>query len=146
MIRTRMHDVVAKPRIESLCTATDRFSFSNPLHLSSRIHSSRPLYTMPPVSASKAKRQADKAAKASAKQSGKDTPKGGDSVNGSTAVGSSSGKTAVGDDAGLGDMKKLSLATDRCVDFGSFPLDACSHSPIGVQVSRWCPRIRPEES
>jgi ATP-binding cassette, subfamily F, member 2 len=68
---------------------------------------------MPPVSASKAKRQAEKAAKA-AKKSGKDTPRDTDSINGSTAVDSSSA-TAVDEDGdtGLGDMKKLAIATDR---------------------------------
>jgi hypothetical protein len=65
---------------------------------------------MPPVSASKLKRQAEKAAK----KSGKATPRDTDSVNGSTAVGSTSGSTAVEDDeVGVAALKKLQLATDR---------------------------------
>jgi hypothetical protein len=64
---------------------------------------------MAPVSASKAKRQADKAAKSASK---KGTPKDSES----TAVDSSAGGTVVGEDGDVvHDMKKLALATDRCV-------------------------------
>jgi hypothetical protein len=77
--------------------------------------SSRAL-TMPPVSASKAKRQAEKAAKASKKGTPKDT----ESINGSTVVGSSAAPTVVGDDdvaAATVDMKKLAIATDRYASY-----------------------------
>jgi ATP-binding cassette subfamily F protein 2 len=71
---------------------------------------------MPPLSASKAKRQAEKAAKAASK---KPTPREGDSESlaGSTAVGDSvDGTTVNGDDANAvrNEMERLKLATDRC--------------------------------
>lgn len=70
---------------------------------------------MPPVSASKAKRLADKAAKASSRK-GKDSDT--DSLRGSTRVGvDSAAGTVVGDadDVGVGEMDKLKIETDRCV-------------------------------
>jgi hypothetical protein len=66
---------------------------------------------MPPVSASKAKRQAEKAAKAAAKKGPiKD-------LEGSTVVGtdSAAASTIGDDDVGVGEMEKLKIATDRCV-------------------------------
>jgi ATP-binding cassette subfamily F protein 2 len=75
---------------------------------------------MPPVSASKQKRLAEKAAKTSARKKGatdsaaaSDT----DSLRGSTKVATDSATASVvgdGDDV-AGEMQKLKMATDRCV-------------------------------
>lgn len=68
---------------------------------------------MPPVSASKAKRLAEKAAKAGSKK-GKDSDT--DSLRGSTMV-DSAAATTIGDNADdvavLKEMDKLKIATDR---------------------------------
>ena len=67
---------------------------------------------MPPVSASKAKRQAEKAAKAAAK--GEKTGSSKDSVSTGSTKGSSSTKgTSVDEEGPITDMKKLAIATER---------------------------------
>ncbi|PWN95873.1 putative iron inhibited ABC transporter 2 [Tilletiopsis washingtonensis] len=68
---------------------------------------------MPPVSASKAKRQAEKAAKAAAKSEKDGSSKGTTTTNGSstaTPLTNTSAATSVED---LSDMKKLAVATER---------------------------------
>lgn len=80
---------------------------------------------MPPVSAARAKRLAEKAAKANSRK-GKDSDV--DSLRGSTMVDSAAAST-IGDGADdvgvLKEMDRLKMATDRCVGFLDHSQQCC---------------------
>lgn len=103
---------------------------------------------MPPQSASKQKRLAEKAAKQAAKQKGAasstatSTPTG--SVNGGSSVNTPlTSRSAAGSTEDLNAMEKLKLATERYTDFFH---RSSSQVTIGSQECRWCLGLRRERS